>query len=74
VPFIFRSIRKAKWDRHAGVPWLDEGELQADALTDLKTNNNTLSVYVLENETFIERTATALAANRSFWLTWTILS
>jgi hypothetical protein len=43
---------------------LNEGELQADALADLTTKDNTLSVWMLENETLIERAATALSTNR----------
>ena len=60
MPCILRQIRKAKWYKHPNVPWLNEGELQADALADLITKDNTLSVWMLEDETFVERAATAL--------------
>jgi hypothetical protein len=43
---------------------LNAGELQADALADLTTKDNTLSVWMLEDETLVERAATALSANR----------
>jgi len=67
VPFVLRKIRKAKWYKHRGVPWLAQGDLQADALGDLQTSNNELSVYYIEsNKSNLERVVTALAANRDF--------
>jgi hypothetical protein len=44
VPFFLSKIRKSKWYKHNDVPWLAEGELQADALGDLATNANALSL------------------------------
>lgn len=64
VPFILRKIRKSKWYKHERVPWLAEGELQADALGDLQTSNNELSVWQVEDDrSNLERIITALAAN-----------
>ena len=65
MPFLFRTIRKSKWYNHEGTLWLPEGELQADALDDLKTTNNTLSVYwVDDSQENLERVVIAFAANR----------
>lgn len=65
MPHFLRQINKSKWYRNPGVPWLGEGELQADALRDLKTTGNELSVYyVQEGETNLVQITTALAAGR----------
>ena len=48
MPYL-RKIRKAKWYKNAYVPWLEEGELQADVLVDLSTKNNELSVYQIND-------------------------
>jgi hypothetical protein len=64
VPFFLRKIRKARWYKNPDVPWLTEGELQADALGDLLTSSNQLSVWHIEdNRSNLERTIAALAAN-----------
>lgn len=65
MPYFLRQINKSKWYRNPGVSWLGEGELQADALRDLKTTGNELSVYyVQEGETNLVQIITALAAGR----------
>lgn len=64
MPFVLRKIRKAKWYKSDGVPWLGEDELQADALVDLATKGNKLSVYVVDDDQAnLEQIVTALAAN-----------
>jgi hypothetical protein len=66
VPFLLRTIRKSKWYNSEGTPWLVEGELQSDALDDLKTTDNTLSVWsVDDNKEKLERIVIAFAANRN---------
>jgi ribosome recycling factor len=66
VPFLLRTIRKSKWYNHEGTSWLAEGELQADALDDLKTINNSLSVWLVDdNRENLEQVVIAFAANRS---------
>ena len=65
MPFILRTIRKSKWYKHERVPWLVEGELQADALGDLRTSDNELSVWLVEDdESNLEQVVTALAVTR----------
>jgi len=67
VPLILRKIRKAKWYRNDAVPWLAKEGLQADALVDLATKGNRLSVYVVEDDrSNLERIITAIAANCDF--------
>jgi hypothetical protein len=63
VPFILRSVRKSKWYQNPNVPWLTAGELQADALDDLRTKDNTLSVwYGLDDKSNRDQLVTALTA------------
>jgi hypothetical protein len=67
VPFILRKIRKAKWYRSEAVTWLAEGDLQADALVDLSTKGNRLSVYLIDDDlTNLGLIVAALAANCDF--------
>ena len=62
-PRILIKITKSKWYKHEGVSWLSQGELQADALRDLRTMNNALSVwYIEENGSNLKQVITALAA------------
>ena len=63
--FLLRQIRKSKWYAHKDVPWLGEGNIQADALADLKTEDNALSVWFIEGDkTNLEDVVAALAAGR----------
>lgn len=46
------------------LEWLPQGELQSDALLDLQTKDNSLSVFRVEDAKDTERVVVALAANR----------
>ncbi len=60
MPYLLRKIRRNKWYRE---PWLDEGDLQADALADLRTTGNKLSVWFVNDDySNLDRIAAALAA------------
>lgn len=64
MPFVLRKIRKAKWYKNENVPWLAEGEVQADALVDLSTQSNALSIWMIEDDfSNFQRIAAALSAN-----------
>lgn len=64
MPLVLRKIRKSKWYKTERVSWLEEGQLQADALADLKTTNNELSVWHIEDDkSNLEEVVAALAAN-----------
>lgn len=66
MPFVLRKIRKAKWYKHEAVHWLPEGELQADALSDLATKDNELSVWrVNDDRSNLEDVIAALGASSS---------
>ena len=64
MPFILRKIRKSRWYDHNDISWLSLGELQADALNDLETEDNRLSVWHIEdNKSNLDQVITALALN-----------
>lgn len=46
------------------MDWLVSSEVQSDALLDLQTKGNALSVYKVDDEQEIDRAVIALAANR----------
>lgn len=59
----FRKIRKSKWYKNSEVSWLGEHDLQGDALTDLTTQNNALSMWIVEdNSSNLNRIISAIAA------------
>ena len=66
MSLVFRKIKKSKWYKNDGVPWLATNDLQADALADLKTTGNALSVYFVDrsDKEDLDRVVTALAATR----------
>ncbi len=60
---LLRMISRAKWLRDAH-PWLLTDEIQSDALSDLKTDGNKLSVWeILEDQSNLEQVLGALASN-----------
>jgi hypothetical protein len=60
---VLRKINKAKWYKHPGVEWLPDGEIQADALVDIRTTDNSLSVWQIDNNSNnLERVISALAS------------
>lgn len=62
---IFRKLeRKRHWD---DKPWLEIGDVQADSTKCFETDENKLSVFVLDKpDQQIERVVAALAANRDY--------
>lgn len=46
------------------IDWLGPGELQADAIDDLRTRGNALSVFEVDDPANVERIAVAVAAGR----------
>lgn len=69
MPLLLRKISKSKWYGHEAHPWLAKGSLeadaiQADAMSDLKTESNALSVWrINDDRTNLEQIITALAVN-----------
>lgn len=63
MPFFLRKIRQPKWFKHEDLPWLPEDSLQADALGDLNTKDNRLSVWhIQDDKANLEQVVIALAA------------
>jgi len=67
VPLLFRKVRQAKWLEDKNLTWLPVGELQADALTDIATDNgNELSVWVIDDsKSNVQQVIVALAIQRN---------
>ena len=62
MAYLLRKIRKNRWTGE--MTWLPEEELQADALNDLGTKSNELSVYhIAPNKSNLDQVVAALAVN-----------
>ena len=60
---LLRKITKPKW---YDTPWLPAGDVPADALVDLRTQRNELSVWHVEpDETNLNAVIAALASNQT---------
>ena len=65
MPLLLRAIRKSRWNKD-NFPWLTQGDIQADLLGDLVTSNNTLSVWLVQDDkSNLNEVITALASNRN---------
>lgn len=63
MPFVLRKIRQSRWFRHEEHTWLEEDEVQADTLLDLRTEDNALSVWLVEDDrSNLDRVVAALAS------------
>lgn len=63
MPLLLRKIRKSKWYKNDSVPWLEKDEIQSDALGDLVTSSNTLSVWLVDDDqSNLEQVIVALAS------------
>ncbi|MDA2926836.1 hypothetical protein MYX78_06320 [Acidobacteria bacterium AH-259-G07] len=64
MPFVLRTIRKARWYKPL---WLSPTDIPADPLGDLQTKDNCLSVWkIQEDYSNWDLVITALAANRQY--------
>lgn len=64
MTFFFRKVRRAKWYREDPKGQATRDGLQADALGDLRTQENLLSLFIVDDDLGnLERIAAALAAN-----------
>ena len=62
---FLRVVSKGKWHSSRKIDWLPDCEIQANALCDIQTQQNRLSVYRVANENDSRRVAVAIAATRS---------
>ena len=64
MPLLLRKIRKSKWYNDGRLSWLPKGSLEADALADLKTTGNILSLWQIEDDrSNLNQVVAAIAAN-----------
>lgn len=62
MPLLLRKIRKSKWYKPDSLLWLKPDEIQADALGDIVTSSNALSVWLVEDDkSNLEEVIVALA-------------
>jgi hypothetical protein len=65
LPFVLRKIRKARWLRD-DIPWMPKDGIQADAFSDLKTEDNELSLFEIDDsKSNLFRVIAALASNQT---------
>ena len=66
MPTFLRTVQKSRW--HPKPEWKGWGhnELQGDALLDLQTKGNALSVFSVDEGADIDRIVSALAATRQY--------
>jgi len=67
VALVFRAITsKRVWDknRSEGEQWLANADVRADALKSLKTEDNTLSIYIIDELIQLDRLLAAYCAGR----------
>ena len=61
-----RVTRQGRWLKYPDLDWLQPNEIQSDALLDLQTKGNRLSVYKIEDAEDAKQIAIALASNRDY--------
>lgn len=65
MSLILRIIRKNRWYTDDEYAWLEENEIPSDTLGDLITQNNELSVWLIDDQlSNLDRLIAALASNR----------
>ena len=63
MPFFLRKIQKRKWDRTPDLAWVPQGDLPADPLYDLRTEENQLSVFMIRDDrSNLDQVVVAIAA------------
>lgn len=66
MAFVLRKVEnKRRWDKDQDLDWMPTGDVPADCLLDLRTENNLLSVWELDDsQSNLNRVIAALAAQR----------
>jgi hypothetical protein len=63
MPLAMRRVKRPRWYSQAVLPWLERGEVPADPFTDLRTSDNSLSIYVIEDDkSNLDQVVTAMSA------------
>ncbi len=50
MALLLRTVRRGRWVGALGHDWLEEGDVAADPLADLRTSENTLSVWQVDDD------------------------
>ena len=67
MPLLLRKVTKPKWNHSLDLSWLRQGEMPADPMADLKTEDNKLSLWHVEDdESNLDQVVTAIAATRDY--------
>lgn len=61
---FLRAIKRGRWYKYPEIIWLENGELQGDALIDIQTHSGRLSVFKVDNEVDKQRVLVAIAATK----------
>ena len=65
MPLLLHTVRQARWLKEPAAEWLRSGDVPADAVSDLRTTDNKLSVWeVAEDRSNLERIVRAIAVGR----------
>ena len=68
MPLLLREVNNIRWwdsQRNLGEEWLKEGELRSDALKSLRSKDNKVSVFLIEDDASnLDRILAAFAAGR----------
>lgn len=65
MALLLHTVRQNRWLRDEARYWLDNGDVPADALSDLRTSQHRLSVWeVLPDHSNLERIVRALAVTK----------
>ena len=66
MPFLI-GIRKSSWYPPEDASWIPEGDIPADAVSNLRVSNNCLSIWLIDTDrTNLPKVVAALAATRKF--------
>jgi hypothetical protein len=66
MPILLRNVRENRWLKSEAARWLEKGDVPADPLGDLATNENRLSVWEIAlDRSNLERIVRALAVTRN---------
>ena len=63
MALLLRKVRDRRWSASDGLAWLEEGDIPADPLADLITQENALSLWQIEDDRGdLDRVVAAMAA------------
>ena len=64
MAWYFREVNQNRWYKEKLAEWVNHGDIPADTLSDVRTTDNALSLYVVEESENLLRIVAALKASR----------